>query len=335
MRRLILTALCVVALGATAFGATLRVPKDYETIQDAVDAAENGDVIVVKKGTYHESVEIALREDVTLKAAGKVVIDGGNTLDGLQIGLVENVTVTGFTILNAVGPGVRIVGTDGVTVSKCRVEGSGGAGVVIESCRNLRIDRCRIESTVGQGVLVAEGTGNPASMNCAVTRCRMRETGQTAIQFQTGEAHLAEKNRLEGGEIYTILVRAPRSVCRKNRISGSENTSVMVDVDEVTVEKNRIDTAGAHGIFVLGGDCIVAKNRVKEAAEAGIRLQGTGNRAEKNRVGACGFGFQVYGSGNEIVGNRAKQCLTAVDDFTPQANLYEKNNFDPPPAMPI
>ena len=33
-----------------AFGATIVVPNDFPTIQDAVDAAKKGDTVLVKKG---------------------------------------------------------------------------------------------------------------------------------------------------------------------------------------------------------------------------------------------------------------------------------------------
>ena len=34
------------------FGATIRVPEDYQLIQTAVDAASDGDIILVADGTY-------------------------------------------------------------------------------------------------------------------------------------------------------------------------------------------------------------------------------------------------------------------------------------------
>jgi hypothetical protein len=39
--------------------ATIRVPQDYATIQAAIDAAVNDDVIVVAPGTYDETPELA------------------------------------------------------------------------------------------------------------------------------------------------------------------------------------------------------------------------------------------------------------------------------------
>ena len=39
-------------LAGTSFAATINVPGDYATIQAAVDAAKDGDVIVIGKGVF-------------------------------------------------------------------------------------------------------------------------------------------------------------------------------------------------------------------------------------------------------------------------------------------
>jgi len=42
---------------STAKSATIYVPDDYPTIQGAVNAANSGDTIIVRDGTYTENVE--------------------------------------------------------------------------------------------------------------------------------------------------------------------------------------------------------------------------------------------------------------------------------------
>ena len=49
--------------------ATLNVPADHLTIQAAVDAANDGDTILVGPGTYHENVEI-INNNLILKGDG-------------------------------------------------------------------------------------------------------------------------------------------------------------------------------------------------------------------------------------------------------------------------
>ena len=53
-----LAAVVVVAwcLPSLAHAAVINVPADQPTIQDAIDVAENGDVVIVQPGTYMEAI---------------------------------------------------------------------------------------------------------------------------------------------------------------------------------------------------------------------------------------------------------------------------------------
>ena len=74
---------------------------DYWYIQDAINAAKDGDIIEVWHGTYHE--HIVINKSITLRSRDGVnmtFINGGG--DGTAITLTaDNVTITGFTIENA------------------------------------------------------------------------------------------------------------------------------------------------------------------------------------------------------------------------------------------
>src|SRR5918994_896476 len=63
-------------------GATLAVPGDHDTIQDAVDAAEPGDLILVEPGTYEEAVNVET-DELTIRGTDRneVILDGGVELD--------------------------------------------------------------------------------------------------------------------------------------------------------------------------------------------------------------------------------------------------------------
>lgn len=105
----------VISAGATdwmnlfGFNSTIRVPRDYPTIQAAINAAEAGETIQVDPGVYFEN--LTLTKPVTLVAQtfdginpanNTTVIDGGSAPATILIpsGLTQMPTIRGFVIRN-------------------------------------------------------------------------------------------------------------------------------------------------------------------------------------------------------------------------------------------
>ncbi|MCA9728355.1 MAG: hypothetical protein KC729_11775, partial [Candidatus Eisenbacteria bacterium] len=101
-----------IALGAWtgAQAGTIHVPADYAVIQDAIDAATAGDVVLVAAGTYATlrrppgadttRCVVAMKAGVTLRGAGvgQTIIDpdfGGRGIycNGVATAAIEGVTV--------------------------------------------------------------------------------------------------------------------------------------------------------------------------------------------------------------------------------------------------
>ena len=95
----------------------------YATIQSAVTAASSNDVINVAPGTYAEAVVIG--KPLSLIGAGgdadQTVIDAsglgnGIFVDGFDNPGLNNVTVAGFTVKNALFEGILVVSASDVTI---------------------------------------------------------------------------------------------------------------------------------------------------------------------------------------------------------------------------
>ena len=43
---------------------TINIPADYATIQEGIDAAQDGDIVMLAQGTYHENLTI--NKEITL-----------------------------------------------------------------------------------------------------------------------------------------------------------------------------------------------------------------------------------------------------------------------------
>ena len=76
---------------------------DFTSIQDAVDAANDGDTIIVRDGTYHENVDINKQLTLIGEGADVVTVHAASSSDHVFEITAAYVTITGFTATGATG----------------------------------------------------------------------------------------------------------------------------------------------------------------------------------------------------------------------------------------
>jgi len=96
----------------SAQAATIYVPDDYATIQEAINASVNGDTVIVRPGTYVENIDF-IGKAITVKSGNGVdvtAIDGGNPVNPYFGSVVTfyngegaSSVLEGFTITNGIG----------------------------------------------------------------------------------------------------------------------------------------------------------------------------------------------------------------------------------------
>ncbi|MEM2780763.1 MAG: NosD domain-containing protein [Candidatus Bathyarchaeia archaeon] len=88
---------------ATAEHATIIVPDDYPTLQEAINAASFGDVVLVKSGIYYEIIVINKSISLIGESKESTIIDGLRRTVVVSIE-ADGVLIKGFTIQNGTDP---------------------------------------------------------------------------------------------------------------------------------------------------------------------------------------------------------------------------------------
>ncbi|OVE78027.1 hypothetical protein BVX99_00850 [bacterium F16] len=122
----------VYALG-NIYGATLKVPKKYPTIQAGIDAAGAGDTVTVAAGTYNE--DIVLKSGVIVQGAGADTTTIQGTGSGPVVTAVDvdaTATIDGFTITgggNSFYSGGITCDSSSPTISNTIISNNSGYGI--------------------------------------------------------------------------------------------------------------------------------------------------------------------------------------------------------------
>ncbi len=95
--------------------ATIIVPDDYSTIQAAINAANSGDTVFVRTGTYSE--RLVVNKTISLTGGSRdATILNETTIDPLITITANNVKINGFTLKGGSFKNILINETTGVIV---------------------------------------------------------------------------------------------------------------------------------------------------------------------------------------------------------------------------
>ncbi len=112
-------------------GTTRRVPQDHPTIQNAVDAAEPGDLVLVDEGVYLEQVNVTTPY-ITIRGVDRqgVIIDGEFTRpNAINVAGADGVAVENLTVRNATQNGVFWTSLKGYRASYVTATNNGVYGI--------------------------------------------------------------------------------------------------------------------------------------------------------------------------------------------------------------
>lgn len=134
MKKLITTLVAVMSISFSSYAITIHVPGDYPTIQAGINAAVNGDTVLVADGTYtgegNKNIDFEGKEIVVISENGaeNCIIDCEDDGRGFYFHANEdtNSVLSGFKVINGsntyYGGAISLTNNSNPIIENCILE---------------------------------------------------------------------------------------------------------------------------------------------------------------------------------------------------------------------
>ena len=334
--------LCMINVQA----ATIYVPDDYKSIQQAIDNTNDGDTIIVRDGIYKENVKID--KSVTLKSEN----GSANCIVQAAEITADNVTVSGFTIRGFTirGAGIYIKANNSV-ITNNNVE-TKNHGIYLDHSNNNIITNNNIENS-DHGIYVCKNAGICLrydygiyllhSSNNLITNNNI-ENNNYGIYLYGSNNNTITNNKFTNDGLY--LDYSYNNKVTNNTVNGKpliylENVKdyvvsnagqvIAVKCNNITVKNLNLSNTTVGVEFWCTSNSRI-ENVVVENNRYGIYLSwnSNNNSITKNNIennNDYGIYLYYYSSNNTITNNNIEnnRCGIYLDDSN--NNLITKNNI--------
>ena len=229
---------------------------DFNTIQDAIDAAILGDEIRVYKGYYPENVAVNKKLTIIGGYNGTSTIDGGGIGNVVRIlAAAPNTMIEKFTITNSgntvdgkiYDAGIHILSSLN-TISGNNISGNLGDGMYISNSAGNTIT----ENTIANNGIDGIGLFSIATGANTISENEISDNGNDGIYIFQGHSSIIQENTISGNNIGIHLKRSRLNKIEKNFIGNSIEYGLFFEFLCIgnPVKGNNISGNADHGIFL-------------------------------------------------------------------------------------
>jgi len=309
---------------------TLTVPNEYSTIQQAINAASDGDTILVRKGTYNE--QLTIDKQIILRSEDKTGTVIATSKSGAII-LVshDNVEITGFTVRHdGAGRGYPYWGWS-----------SGKAAIHL-----LNVEHCNIHGNqiVSRGCGIwLYGSNQNRVLDNVVQEC------DYGIALESSNANTLTRNTMANNTNGLSFMSSSNNVLRNNTMhDNSHNLAISssdlsgfvnyVDVSNVIEEKpiyywvsqsnQRVPSDAGCVVLVNCQQINVNGLTLTAANQAAITLAGTqGCTVSNNNLSGSSIGIQIFSAQYDGIFNNNINTTNEGIQSNGNGTIIQNNNI--------
>lgn len=290
------------------------VVRPGQRIQDAVDAAQPGDTVVMMPGVYHETVTLDISgirlvgEEID---GARAVLDGQGVLSDGIIGSGSDLEMAGFDVRHYTDNGIMINLGQNITFRDLHLDDTGLYGLYPVEVVGVLVEECEVSRTRDAGIYVGQSKD-------IVVRNNTAHGNVTGIEIENSVNALVENNHVynnTGGILVFALPNVPSKVSRDCRVIGNR---VIENNHENFADPNAIvaGVPSGTGIMVLASDEVeIAENEIRGNNSFGIAIVGL-----DTQFGA-GSTYDVDPNPDDVVvyGNEMTENGNAADPIVTEA----------------
>jgi parallel beta-helix repeat protein/predicted outer membrane repeat protein len=287
---------------------TRRVPSQYAKIQDALDAAVEGETVEVSAGTYREYLTLSKR--IHLIGIGQPTLTPPTNVysPGVSIN-AGGCTVSGFKFVG--GDAGITVATSNNTVSNNLISGAKNGIVVYSGATGNALSKNEITLCTQTGLNLTNSSGNTFKDNhMHDNSCNFAINGYDRSDYIAIENDMDTSNTVDGKPIY-YLVRQTGAVI------GPESNAGCV----VAVNSSKLTISGltfshnAYGVLLIHTtQSRIEQCVVTDAASGGIWVDfSSGSTLIGNMISGTRYGIGLHSSGGStLTANTLSDCTSGV-----------------------